>query len=136
MNRLFSFLLLVVALGIVPAASAQIAVIVHPSASASSVSDSEARNLFTLETARLGGERVTPVVLENGVDGFYSWIGRSFSDLRKVWLRKKLSGEGNPPETLGSAAAVIAHVSRTPGAIGFVPASAANASVKVIARIN
>jgi ABC-type phosphate transport system substrate-binding protein len=134
MNRFF--LLIALAFGFALPASAQVVVIAHPSSAAASLSDSDARNLFTLETARLGGDRVTPVVLENGVDGFYRWIGRDFSDLRKVWLRKKLSGEGNPPQTLASAAAVVAHVSSTPGAIGYVPAAAATGSVKVLARID
>jgi hypothetical protein len=128
-------LLLLLALAVAAPASAQVAVIVHPGSSTATINAADARNLFTLETTRLGGQSVTPVVLESGVDPFYGWIDRSFSDLRKLWLRKKLSGEGTPPETLPSPAAVVALVAATPDAIGYVPASAVTGSVKVIATV-
>ena len=65
---------------------------------------------------------------------FYDHIGQSVSDVKKVWLRKKLSGEAQPPEKVSSDQ-MIDKVSSTSAAIGYVPADAVTDAVKVIATI-
>lgn len=132
MKYLFLFSLLL--LGALPA-QAQMAVIAHPGVSEASLDRRGALDVFTLEKTRLGSTRVVTFTLSGAdAEAFYSAIGRSHNDIKKDWLRKKLAGEGEPPAQVGSAAEMIAKVSSTPGAIGFVPASAVNASVKVLAR--
>ncbi len=126
-------LLLFLALG-AHAAQAQVAVIAHPGVSESSLDKRAVLDVFSLEKTRLGSARVVPFTLSGDAAGaFYGALGRSLNDLKKEWLRKKLAGEGEPPVQVASPAEMIQKVSSTPGAIGFVPASAVNASVKVLA---
>ncbi len=131
MNRFF--LLAALALG-ATTVQAQTALIAHPGISESSVDKRAALDLFSLEKTKLGNTRVVMFTLAGGpADAFYGALGRSLADLKKGWLRKKLAGEGEPPAQIGSAAEMIAKVSSTPGAIGFVPAASVNGSVKVLA---
>lgn len=56
---------------------------------------------------------------------FYDYLGRSITRMKSLWLRRRLAGEGDPPEALASDAEVLARVAETPGAIGFVRADRA-----------
>lgn len=130
------FAVALVAAGAVPA-SAQVAVVAHPGVADASADKSTLVGIYSLDKTRWSdGSAVQPVASKEGFAGeFYSAIGQSESQMKKVWMRKKLSGEGQPPATVGSAAEVIAKVSSTPGAIGFVPASAVTSGVKVLAKL-
>jgi hypothetical protein len=81
------------------------------------------------------GSRVVVFTIDAEADKFYGGIGRSHNDMKKVWLRKRLSGEGQPPESVDSPAALVKRVASTPGAVGFVPASAVDGSVRVVATL-
>lgn len=65
---------------------------------------------------------------------FFDHLGQEFSDVKKAWLKKKLSGEGQPPEEV-SPDQVVDEVSSTSAAIGYVSADAVTDAVKVIATI-
>lgn len=58
-------------------------------------------------------------------ESFYDYLGRSISRMKSLWLRRRLAGEGDPPEALASDADVLTQVAETPGAIGFVRADRA-----------
>ena len=55
-------------------------------------------------------------------------VGRPMS----FWQQQIFAGKDVPPDTKASDADVIAFVSATPGAIGYVSAGAAVAGVKVV----
>ena len=68
---------------------------------------------------------------------FYDFIGQRPSRLKSIWLRNMLSGEGERPESLGSAAEMLECIVDTPGAIGFVDAGqVADARVKTLILID
>lgn len=124
------------ALGGALQARAQVAVVVHPAVPSTAVEASTLLDIYTLDKSKWDdGSRIVPLSLDSEADSFYGSLGRSHSNLRKVWLRKKLSGEGQPPESLADAAALLQKVAATPGAVGFVPASAVDESVKVVATL-
>lgn len=118
-------------------ATAQVAVVAHPDVSDASASAQTLLQIYSLEKTRWSdGAAIVPLDASGPAqDAFYSAIGQSTAQMRRVWLRKKLSGEGQPPASLGSDAEVIARVSSTPGAVGFVRASAVTDAVKVLARL-
>ena len=117
-------------------AQAQVAVVVHPSVAAAELSESDLLDIYSLDKSKWDdGSRIVPLSLDSEADSFYGSIGRSHSALKKVWLRKKLSGTGQPPESLADAAALLQKVAATSGAVGFVPASAVDESVKVVATL-
>jgi ABC-type phosphate transport system substrate-binding protein len=55
--------------------------------------------------------------------------------IKKVWMKLQLTGEGQAPEGLGSDDEVVSKVASTPGAIGYVDAAKVNDNVKVLLEI-
>ncbi len=51
---------------------------------------------------------------------FYKFLGKSSTRMKSIWLKKMLSGEGDPPERMGSEEDMLEKVASTAGAIGFV----------------
>lgn len=135
--RLLLLLALVGAAVAAAPARAQVAVVAHPGVSDASASTGALLQIYSLEKTRWSdGAAIVPFdVAGPAQDAFYGAIGQSTSQIRRVWLRKKLSGEGQPPTSLGSDAEVISRVSSTPGAVGFVRAGAVTSAVKVLARL-
>ena len=134
MKKLLSLLALVAAVAV--PASAQVAVVAHPGVKDASADKATLVSIYSLEKAKWSdGAAVKPFDVKDDAvaDAFYGAIGQSSAQMKKVWMRKKLSGEGQPPVTVGSAAEVIAKVAATPGAIGFVPKAAVTGAVKVLA---
>ncbi len=116
-----------------------IAVVVNDSAGAGKLSRDELKSIFQTRTTRLpGGEKAAPVNLPQGdsirVSFDQAVLGLSPDEVARYWVDRKIRGGNRPPKKLSSSALVIKHVERTPGAIGYVPASHAK-GVKVVAKI-
>ncbi len=134
----YTFLLaLALAAFVAAPAQAQVAVVAHPGVADASADTGTLVGIYSLDKTRWSdGSPVVPFdAATSSQDAFYSAIGQSASQIKKVWLRKKLSGEGQPPQSLGSDAEVLAKVASTPGAVGFVSAGAVDGSVKVLATL-
>lgn len=120
-------------------AQAQVAVIVNKSVPAASLNGAKLSDLYSLSTKTWdNGTKV--VVFDQKTDNdvkskFYSFVGKSAADMKKVWMRVQLSGEGKAPEALSSDDEVIKKVASTPGAIGYVSADKVTGDVKVVATI-
>ncbi len=65
-------------------------------------------------------------------DRFFSFLGKSSSRMRTLWMKRMLAGEGEPPATYGGDSAMVAAVASTPSAIGFAQRSAVTDDVKVL----
>lgn len=65
-------------------------------------------------------------------DDFYQLIGRSSSRMKSIWMKKLLSGEGEPPKEIDSQDALILKIENSAGAIGFISSSKVTQKVKVI----
>ena len=65
-------------------------------------------------------------------ESFYDYLGKSSSRMKSIWLKKMLSGEGDPPEAVESESLMVQRVSETPGAIGFVSRKNADEAVKIV----
>ena len=118
----------------------QVAVIANKSVSDNSINISKLTDIYFLRVkVWSNGNAIVPLTIksENGtVDKFFSSIGKSYEDMKKIWMKLQLTGEGMAPEALGSEDEIINKVSSTPGAIGFVSASKVNDKVKVLLTIN
>lgn len=118
-------------------AQAQVAVVAHKSVPVDALDAATLESFYNLDTNTWSdGSAVT--LLDQKSDtatksAFYEFIGGSAREYKKVWLRKKLSGEGRPPNMCGSDAEVLQKVASTPGAVGYVSASSVTDDVKVIA---
>lgn len=134
----YLLLFLALFLGSIGIAQAQVAVIVHKDVAVDQVDSGTLEDIYALEQNKWDdGSRIVRFDLnaEDGVkQAFYGFIGTQASDIKKVWLRKKLSGEAQPPESI-AASAVVQKVSSTPASIGYVSADAVTDAVKVVATI-
>jgi ABC-type phosphate transport system substrate-binding protein len=119
---------------------AQVAVIAHKSVSESSINNSKLADIYSLKAKSWSnGSAIVRVTLKSD-DGtsakFFGAIGKSLADMKKVWMKLQLTGEGQAPEAMGSEDEVVNKVASTPGAIGYVSAGKVNDKVKVLMTIN
>jgi ABC-type phosphate transport system substrate-binding protein len=62
-------------------------------------------------------------------------LGLDPDRVARYWQDRKIRGGARPPARLSSSGAVLKGVASKPGAIGYVKASEANATVKVVGKI-
>lgn len=118
-----------------------VAVIAHSDVSMDTLTRDQLLDYFTGDRQEWpDGTRVVikELKIRGGVrTAFYDFIGQRPSRLKSIWLRNMLSGEGERPESLDSAAAMIECIVDTPGSIGFVDADqVADARVKTLILID
>jgi ABC-type phosphate transport system substrate-binding protein len=112
-------------------------VIAHTSVAESEISAAELSKVFLKKASKLeSGTAIKPVdqpPTSKTRDAFSKAVhGRGASQIESYWQQQIFAGKDVPPDTKSSDAEVIAFVSSTPGAVGYVSASAAPAGVKVI----
>jgi len=116
-----------------------VVVIAHSAVSQDEIDRTQLLDFYTGDTQTWSnGERV--VVFDLKVKGtvrdtFYEYLRRKPSRMKSIWLKRMLSGEGDPPEAIPSEDSLMQRVATSPGAIGFVSQATANDSVKIIAVI-
>lgn len=101
-----------------------VVVIAHSTVPLDTLSRSELIDYYTGERTEWPDE--TAVVLldlkpKNATKkAFYDFLGKRPSRLKSIWMKKMLSGEGDPPEALQSETEILEKVASTPGALSFV----------------
>ena len=104
----------------------QLVVIAHTSVPIDSLEKGELLRLFSgdLEYWDSGDPVVIADLSKKGRvrESFYEYIGKTSSRMRSLWLRRKLSGEGELPEFFESEDDLLEMVLNTPGAIGYLRA--------------
>lgn len=120
------------------AAMAEVAVIVHPS-NAASVDQGEITRLFTGRgTTFNNGSKATPLNLSESAAARGEFdskvLSKSSSQMKAYWSKLVFTGKGTPPKELASDAEMKAAVAADATAIGYIDASAVDASVKVLAK--
>lgn len=84
------------------------------------------------------GSKVVLFNLKSGdvlKDRFFHFLGMKPIDLRKIWLRMQLTGEGKAPTAVETQNDMLKRVAAVPGAIGYVSTSKVDNSVKIISII-
>lgn len=112
-------------------------VIVHPSNPTRALGRSFLRSVYLRKTTTWpSGETIRPVGLGKRFPARERFarevLNKSPAQLRSYWNQQIFSGKGVPPPDVDSEAAVIAHVLRNPGAIGYLPATADPGSAAVV----
>jgi len=135
-------LLLIIFLMLAATGSVQagVAIIANDSVPIDSISKDVLLDLYTGDVRKWkdGHTVVVMDLKERGQlrDLFYSYLGKTPSRMKSIWLRKMLAGESDPPEALASEEEMLEKVRRTTGAIGFIDSSRVLDSVKVLAVID
>ncbi len=118
------------------ASSAQVAIIAHKSVAVDHLSRTQLIDFYTGDSKHWDDGR--PIVLFTlrsrtvAKESFLKLMGRSSSRMKSIWMKRMLSGEGDPPEPLLSESAVLQKAAMTPGAIGYVSPDSANSAVKLL----
>jgi ABC-type phosphate transport system substrate-binding protein len=137
--KFYKYLIMVFMLLLASQSYAQVAVIANKSVSESSVSISKLTDIYCLRAKTWSnGKAIVPLTLKSDnetTQKFFGAVGKSSMEMKKLWMRIQLTGEGQPPESAGSEDDVVSKVASTPGAIGFVSADKVDSSVKVILSI-
>ncbi len=137
MHKLMTILISVLSFSVSVVCFAEVVVIVHPSASvASMTSDDVARIFLGKSNSFPSGEQAVPINQDEGSpvrDKFNEAIcKKNASQYKAYWSQLVFTGKGTPPKDVGKDAAVKALIAANPNMIGYVDASAADSSVKVV----
>lgn len=130
MKRFAQAALLALITGTAAMASAEVAVIVNPSAT-KAPNQAEVANIFLGKDKSLTGidqKDWNPIK-----DKFYADITRkNEAQLKSYWSGLVFTGKGQPLSSVADDAAVVAKVASDASAIGYVDSVAVNDSVKVL----
>ena len=109
-------------------------VIANSSVAADSLSANELKDIYTAKTKYWdNGQAIIIVVLPDKTDAaLHQASGMDGSQFKTFWQRLTFSGRGSEPKKAADAAALVALVASTKGAIALVPADAALTGVKKI----
>lgn len=119
---------------------AEVAVIVHPSSSITSMTDDEVSRLFLGKSNNFpGGGQAVPLNQDEGSpvrDKFNEAVcKKNSSQYKAYWSQLVFTGKGTPPKDSGKDAAVKALVAGNSNMIGYVDSSVVDATVKVVYKI-
>jgi ABC-type phosphate transport system substrate-binding protein len=140
MKTLFSmFAPLVLAL-VVNGAAAEVAVIVHPSLGVDSLTEDDVARLFLGKAKSFpGGAQAVPINQNEGLPARAKFnetvCKKNASQYKAYWSQLVFTGKGTPPKDGGTEAEVKALIAANPSMIGYIDASAVDASVKVVYKI-
>lgn len=125
--------------GLGGAVAAEVVVIAHRDAPEDSVERSRLLDFYTGDIRQWeDGTRVIVFDLKDKGETrerFFEYIGKSSSRMRTIWLKRMLSGEGDPPEALADEEEMVRRIAATPGAIGFTKREYVTDSVKILVSI-
>jgi len=109
-------------------------VIANSSVAADSLSADALKDIYTAKTKYWdGGQAIIIAVLPDKTDAALQQAsGMEASQFKTFWQRLAFSGRGQEPKKADDAAALVAFVASTKGAIAIVPADAALNGVKKI----
>lgn len=131
-----SQLIVVLIFFIICIANAQVAVIANKSVKAEKINKTELLDFYTSDVKKWeDGQKVYVFDLElkgNLKKDFYAFIGKSPSRMKSIWMKKMLSGDGDPPPAMKSESEMLKKVENTKGAIGFINYENVNNNVKVL----
>lgn len=118
-------------------ARADLVVVVDAKAGIDKLSRDEVVNIFLGRYRKLpSGAAAIPVDQAASTEArslFYRrLVDKGISEINAYWARLHFSGKTTPPVQVASAAEVIAHVVSTPGGIGYIERSQADARVKIV----
>lgn len=131
--------LILLGISLVSLASAQVAVIANKDVPVDTIEKQKLLDLFTGDIRRWDNDEPAIVfdLKEKSIvkERFYDFLGKSTTRMKSIWLKKMLSGEGDPPEALTTEKEMVKKVAETSGAIGFVSQSSVTDSVKTLLLI-
>ena len=126
-------LLILFAVGIY---AADFVIIVNPASTASAISASELKHIYTGKMGQFGGQKAVPINLGDADPLFAAFVSTiakmAPSEYKQFWVEAQIKGEGTAPMVQRNSAAAKMIVATIPGAIAYVDASVVDGTVKKI----
>lgn len=121
-------------LGVLRAAALDGVVIANEGAPSASLTAAQLKDIYSGKTMYWeGGQAITIIYVADKTDAALKEVsGMDTSAFKTFWQRLAFSGRGQAPKKADDAAAAVALVASTKGAIAIVPADAALTGVKKI----
>ncbi len=117
---------------------AEVAVIVHPSNTATISPEDIDRIFLGKKNTFSDNNKATPFYLAQGHAAYDEFnkkaLGKSSSQIKAYWSKLIFTGKGTPPDAIGDVKAVIAKVASDPSAIAYIDATQVTDEVKVVAK--
>lgn len=116
--------------------AAQVAVIAHLSVQENSLDKNQLYDVFSGEV-RTWEDGTKIQVWDLGEcgeirDSFYDFMGIRPSRMKSIWMRRLLTGEGEPPDEAGSQEEMVEKIIATPGSIGYIDMKLIDEQVKLL----
>ena len=116
-----------------------VAIIAHPDVTAEQLGRRDLVDLYTLEINKwIDGSLVVLYDLKSNTATkqiFYDYLRQTRRELKKIWMRVVLSGEGRAPRAVGSEEELLRKVANTAGALGYVSTHLFTDDVQVLGII-
>jgi ABC-type phosphate transport system substrate-binding protein len=130
--------LLVAAIGVLPAQAADVVVIIHPQVGVDHLSLAELRRIYRKEkTEWPGGEAIIPFDHAGTPDVRKAFcrkvLGATVSEVQNFWINKRMTAGIAGPKAFKSETLVKRFVANTPGGIGYIAPDEVDDTVKVVA---
>jgi ABC-type phosphate transport system substrate-binding protein len=124
----------VLAIGAFRASALDGVVIANSSVAAASLTPAALKDIYTGNTKYWeGGQNITLAYMGDKTDAAIQQAsGMEVSEFKTFWQRLAFSGRGQQPKKADDAAALVALVASTKGAIAIVPADATLTGVKTL----
>ncbi|MBI3893002.1 MAG: hypothetical protein HY303_15900 [Candidatus Wallbacteria bacterium] len=118
------------------AGAGALVVVTHPDFPAGDIRVDDLSRVFLGQTQRLGSAALNPVNKEAGSPDrtLFDQKVHHMDDaaMKDYWLAARIKGEGHPPRSFQSDAAVLRYVSSVPGGIGYVAYPLTGAGVRAL----
>ena len=128
--------LIILMIGTASTVAEEIAIIAHIDTPSDSLSKREILDFYTGDIRRWSNDQKVIVFdlkpRSETKEIFYDFLDKSPSRMKSIWMKKMLSGEGDPPESIDTIDEILKRVTETPGSIGYVPRSIVTNNVKVV----
>jgi hypothetical protein len=118
----------------------ELAVIVHPAVPVAALGQADLASVFTgVRKTWPDGSRVVPFNLAARSDFRVAFdravLGLGPDEIARMWIDKRIRGEGTPPRQIGKPELARAVVAATRGGISYVPVRLVKEGVRMVARI-
>ena len=112
------FLLIILIIFTNQFSTAQVAVIAHKFVLVNKISDKKLLDFYTGDI-QMWEDESPVVVFDLKIKGevkdvFYDFLSKSPSRMKSIWLKRKLSGEGDPPKLMATEGEMLKNVETTP----------------------
>jgi ABC-type phosphate transport system substrate-binding protein len=129
-----SFIVVLFGLG-AQMAAANTLIIANENVRAEEIDKRELQKMFLGRSSEFGGQRVVLATLRGGSSHknfMASYLQMTPHQFTNHWRKIVFSGTGKEPTSFESEAELVAFISKTPGAIGYISSSTAHSGVKAL----